>query len=512
MATMTEPATPPSDAPPRRAWWAVLAVLVVLYAAGVTNHWAVSADASLYLGLGRSLAEGRGMAFSGRQWWTIPPGLPLLVAGCRLLTGQNLWLLNGLLSAAAVGAVGVASRTVRRVEGWPTATAVLAAAGLSAYLYTSAARVHTDVLFTLLVAGGVYAFHRAGRESLCWAAPGAALLLLACLTRVVGGLFVVTAVAGLLLARRGAPSRRSLVVAALVAGVAAAAGAVWLFVIRPQADPGVGDYVFQLTQFGARVFYVDYWRDLPRGLWNLPGAVLGAMTGQEPVFWISVGPALLVGWGLVALARRREWVIVLSTVGCIAMLVLLGGGAVSRRYLLPVMPYLVLALLVGAGALGARLARPDPDRARRTGIVVAAAVCAAISLPKVAREIVWLRHPDFWPVYEKGKWEAYPEAAAWLRKHGTPGRDTIAGVDERIFHVLARLDIAPPVPAHILPGHGASRYAAAVAAGSARFVVVPHEPPWTPAIAEALVATGAFAPATEIGDLTIYERRGAAEP
>jgi len=58
----------------------VLAIVVALaYALAINDQWAIKGDSALYLALGRSLAEGRGMEYNGQQMWGTPPAIPGLV-------------------------------------------------------------------------------------------------------------------------------------------------------------------------------------------------------------------------------------------------------------------------------------------------------------------------------------------------------------------------------------------------------------------------------------------------
>ena len=81
---------PPNDAvrtgPPR---WAVAALAVVVaagYLACVHNQWYPTSDSALYVGLGRSLAEGHGYQFNGQPDTYVTPGLPWLYMACLRLS------------------------------------------------------------------------------------------------------------------------------------------------------------------------------------------------------------------------------------------------------------------------------------------------------------------------------------------------------------------------------------------------------------------------------------------
>ena len=98
----------------RWSLWILLA-LAGLFVLAVNDHWAVKSDSALYLGLGRSLAEGRGMMFNGRAEWGVPPVVPLLVAGCRLLAGAHDWLPNLCMTMFGLGVVVFSYLAVRHL-------------------------------------------------------------------------------------------------------------------------------------------------------------------------------------------------------------------------------------------------------------------------------------------------------------------------------------------------------------------------------------------------------------
>ncbi|HUU30811.1 MAG TPA: hypothetical protein VMY69_01770 [Phycisphaerae bacterium] len=146
------PIAPPSS---RRRWWLAVAILSIVYGLGINNQWAISSDGALYLSLGRSLAEGRGMEFNGTQWWGIPPVLPLLIAACRLAVGSNYWLINLLLSVCGILTAVLAARTVERLGARGLAIPVFLITGFSAYHFITSTRIQTDVHFACLVAAAL---------------------------------------------------------------------------------------------------------------------------------------------------------------------------------------------------------------------------------------------------------------------------------------------------------------------------------------------------------------------
>ena len=509
------PIAPPSS---RRGWWLSAIALSVVYALGINNHWAISSDGALYLTLGRSLAEGRGMEFNGTQWWGIPPVLPLLIAACRLAVGSNYWLINLLLSACGVLMAWLAARTVERRGARDLAIPVLLITGFSAYLFITSTRIQTDVLFACLVALGLYGFVCAASGSSAWAAVGGALALLAAvLTRLPGLIFVVGAIAGLLLTFRRPGYVWRVFAAVLAAVVAGAVFGLWAHHIRTLAPPGAADYLDAVRVHSTTSLQI-LGATFLKGLWNLPTAIFAAILGQQITLWVTLWPTLLILLGFVVLAQRRQWILILPVIFYIGFLLIWGQSAVARRYLLPAMPYLVYALLVGVQTVAAwlRRHRPAPALVRpagRTAVLVVTVLCVAISLPKIEREIFWMRHPRFYGVLEHGRWQGIVDMAEYLRQQGHPETDWVITPEGPIVHYLSRLRITtdllygqyePWNPSTIPP----SVFAKAVAETGTRFVAVPTDKKeWSPAAMDRLAATGVFRmPPTSFNGLALFER------
>lgn len=491
--------------------------MVLVHALAINDRWSISPDAGLYLALGRSLAEGRGMEFNGAPFWNVPPLLPLAIAGCRLLAGDHYWLINAVLSGCAVAAVALVGLSVRRRSRPDLAPPVVLVAGLSAYLFIAATRIQTDVLFTCLVAAGIYCFVRASDSSPAWAWPGVVALLAATGTRLPGLLFLAGAGAGLLLPP-GQPGRRWRLLAA--AGTIVAGSILfwlWSSYIRTLSSTGAGDYLSAMEERLATAFLDRrHLASLLEGLGNLPESFLAALTGQRLTAWVAIWPMLAALTGLVILARRGEWIVVLAVAFYVGFLVFLGGPAVARRYLMPAMPYLAYAMLVAVEALVAWLYRRRPDaagKAQRVAVIVTAVVCLAISLPKVARHIWWMHAEPFYEVYEHGQWQGYPEACRYLREHGRPNRDVVLGPQPSVVHYLSGLHVATGMltqeygawdPTAVPP----EEFARAAAAGPYRFALIPTVPDeWHAPAAAALQATGVFESPQVFGKLAVYTRR-----
>jgi hypothetical protein len=148
-------------------------------------------------------------------------------------------------------------------------------------------------------------------------------------------------------------------------------------------------------------------------------------------------------------------------------------------------------------------------------VSVAVAVAMAVSLPKVAREIYWMRHPQFYEVYDDGRWPAYRATAACLRRRADRSRDRCRTPKAAVMHYWSGVRCVRRFTwqgvtydhFHALP---AEAFARAVVDLGDRFVVVQmDEGAWSRNIVPAMAATGVFTPPERFGDLALFERSGA---
>jgi len=529
----------------RHARLLIPVAMVALYLAAVNDQWPPKSDSALYVGLGRSLARGEGMRFNGLDQWGIPPAVPVLLAGCRLLVGEHYWLPNLVMTAAGLGVIALAWATARQVatalpRPWrdPLAFGTVVIVSTSGRLFIDSTCLMTDVPCTLLLTTGVYALLR-WRDRPWVAYPVmAAAMLLATLTRIPAGVFAVGLGAAAVLEawRRPDRWRRLAILGGLVVAAAALFGA-WAAVVRARADPAAIDYLspehaslFSLTDPGR-------WAVRGQALLRLPEALTSSVVYQK-LSWFGLVPLalILVGWW--GLARRRQWVLVGPAVAYLLFLVVL--GTVGSRYLLAIVPLTVPTMLVGllevTTPLRRRLARTAhrlrrraragarPGTVRRlvragrwiaiVAVPVTAAVCAAVSLPKVGREIYWMRHPDFYRVFDGGRWQHYEALADHLRRTADPDTDRCLGPNGNVIHywsgVVCRSDLHLEgqwyLHLHGLPAETLARFAAE--SDYTRLVVPMDEGTWSDRVLPALAATGAFDPqVTRFGPMALVRRR-----
>ena len=149
---------------PRAMACAAIAVMLI-YGLSLSGVWWAGPDSALYMGLGRSLAEGHGFSFNGSVSTNVTPGLPLLLAGLRLAFGASCWGPNLVMALSALACIFAVFRMVACLSDKATALAVALATAFSYRFLNHAQRVLTNVpfcaLFWLCLLGSV----RSGQKS-----------------------------------------------------------------------------------------------------------------------------------------------------------------------------------------------------------------------------------------------------------------------------------------------------------------------------------------------------------
>ena len=511
--------------------------LAGLYLAAVNDHWAVTQDSGLYLAMGRSLAEGRGMEFSGRQVWALPPVVPFLIAGCHLLVGEHYWLSNLVMTLFGLGVVGMTYLTVRELaadvpdtadcpgeegsgEGRALRSGLVAAVvvlvGLSARLFVDSTRILTDVPFTFFAMVGLYGFLRGRIGHWAWYGLAAVALALATHTRLPGMVFLGGfALAAVLDSRREGYGRRMAAVAGATALVAGAVLA-WFLLIRPHADPGTADHFARLKV--AHWWSLAFLWETGQALTRIPSAICGSILGQKLV-GLDLAMTALVLVGAWVAARRRQWIVVMPLVLYVGLLIARDYSSIAPRYFLPIMPLLVYCMVLATQRVESwwRRRRAAPPRGagpyRPWAVIGLVAVCLVVSVPKIAREIYWMRHPDFYSVYSGGQWRGVRQVCEALRERGRPATDEVVTSEPSVVHYLSGLHVAAGPP--LWPPEGPRAYkrippedfAQAVAMGSWRFVVMPADTEgWSGPMIAAFAETGAFRPPEAFDHMVLFER------
>lgn len=438
----------------------LVAYIVLLYAAGVTNAWRPASDSALYLSVGRSLARGQGYQFNGAACTDVTPGLPYVLAAVRAAAGEVHWPANLLMAACGLAAAGAIYLAMRRLAGRTMAVAVTVIWALSYTTVLNSQRIMTDVPFALLFWLALGLALRGGWWML---ALSAALSAAAAMIRAPGCLVIAPAALGLLMqgagqlgrGRRVARAAAMLVPAAIVVGVFL----LWASHAR-QETPLYG----RIASHGMHLSPADLWRNLLAGAVKGPEAVALAFTSQRGMAFLPVGWLLvaLAAVGLMRLWRRGQRIGPLVVVLYPLALLFVGGGprAIRERYLLPVVPLVAWAVLEALEFLACRLARRvEPARAARVAVWGLVAFCVVCSTPRSLRDNVyfsWLAHTGrYHRLADGGKNARLMTLAGVLREQTAPGEPiALAGGDIRMVHYLADrhiVNLTPSSPSRSRP-------------------------------------------------------------
>jgi hypothetical protein len=396
-------------------------------------------DNVVYLLLGESLATGHGYTDVWRPTPTphtqYPPGFPLLVCLVKLVFGAAAMvpvkLLVQLLGVATFAAALALYRRAAPGESGPGLLLLF-----SPLLLTFGSRILTEIPF-LLLAVSVLALLLEPEDQRGVRAWLAVPLVLAALLVRTGGVALALA-AALALARR----RRWLHLAVL-AGSAAALLLVWQ--VR-SVDLGGSSYLQSLlardpyvTEFG-RVSVFEFLARVGRNsvryaFTTLPDVVVPA--GSVPVLREVLGAALT---GLVALGLwlRLKRPTVLELYAVAAGLVLLAWPEVwsGDRFLLPLLPLVMLYLWTGLKKLAERVRRPMAAKIAVGLLIGTNLVFVGLGTPRrVNANLAWLRG-DHAAGYEPD-WRSYFAAVYWLACNSRPADVVLARKPEYVY-LLAR--------------------------------------------------------------------------
>jgi hypothetical protein len=447
-------------------------------------------DGGVYYVLGTSLAQGRGYRLLNEpgeiQAIQYPPLLPAwialhqLVLGTHdpLVAGQALRWSNALVSLAfALAAYALA----RRILGaWP---GLLAGVLAALYFHTLFLEdlCFTEVPFALLT---VLFFLAAGSERRAWRGTAPVLAAAAFFLRSAGlALFVAWALEALAQRRWKALSGRALLAAICVL--------TWQgYVSRVRAGPEYRQPAYEYQRAPYQYYNVSYAENVAlldpfvpekgglsaallagrvtgnlgrlliglgegvsttRGFWEWPLEALGQRLGR----WVPLKPVLAplaalgvaVVAGLVLLARAGHVALVLYVACSLGLIALLPWPAQIPRYLMPLTPFLSLAL---AGAL-ATLAR----RKRRL-----AWLCVLVLVPQVfalRQMLVHYRSTLLYPrppapdlegsilFFEDGQeWRAFYAALGWLARNTDPRAVVASSSPHLVWLHSGRKAIMPP--------------------------------------------------------------------
>ena len=368
----------------RRRLWAVMGIQAVILLTLICTSWYAVPDSALYMGLGRSLAEGQGYLFNHEPHVMVPPLWPVFLSGVTRASPGSYLALNITQVVLALACTPMAFGLLRRLYGADIALLGAGLFALSFALWSAAAKPISDVLFTLLAMAAMWAatWAAAGRPRR-WrgvAVAGAAIAA-ASLTRVNGLVIAPAAAAGIWLGWRDRGRMQRLAGGVAVMVLSAGPYVAWKLYIQAQAGTG-GDqnitYANAVLQRAGgtilglvRVVANNLAIEIPMEISNLCMGVSDIPPGVNLLI-----PALVLIGAFVCIRRRRA-VGPVSLVTMIALLCIVPG--VRMRYLLFLMPGIIVYLAIGLTAVVRRLRSGSIKRgALVKGIGIAAMLLAVV--------------------------------------------------------------------------------------------------------------------------------------
>ena len=400
--------------PTTRGWRLALAgltaVVALLGATAVRPIWTIDPDASLYLGLGRSLAAGQGYVLDGQPHTKYPPAFPSLLALLARAGGPESYALFHMALVAGMAAATLLTWVVVRRLGYPppVAFAVAAGVGLSTTLFDlSVMYLRSEVPFlvlTLLALVALWPRPRPGDDPATrpigpGAAAGAAAAVVGSIAARLAGVALLAIPALRWLRRTAPPGGRRQGLAVLAAGaLALAAWRGWTTHARAE-HPGAADY-------GAEFAAAE-----PRDLTKIVRADMPPL--DAPAFARRVaGNAEVMARAMAVLVTNVDRAAARLPVGALLLLVVLLGLLVmwraggpraeavayvvatlllylawpfnqQERFYVPLLPLLLLAAGEGAAALwGAVRGLRRAPAGRALVLAAAGAVIVVLALQR----------------------------------------------------------------------------------------------------------------------------------
>lgn len=447
-STLTAVLVSPADAatPARgewRTWSLVVLSLLAFYALLWNPHWVPGGDSDFYLAAARNLALGRGYTWNGTPVGIAPPGWPLVLAGAlKISTAFGFLKLIPILCMTAFW--GVSYWILRRFAPPKRVAMVILLCGNISHVYSLTFWLHSDALFCLLCGTAILLAMQINEgRAIAWRIP--VLLALCAASVAVRWLGVANwlLVAGALL--RGRPiftwnwrelrgrfiERRWVTLA--LAGMVTT-GAFWELRTGTRATAADNREMQEIVSEESKPYDLVpsnvHGESRKKQIRVATVQFLGAGKWFSWLFWQpfrfgSASTALDVAASLVGALigaivlltalraiRRKEWIWPALAIYCAGLC--FGWPNTNARYLVPLLPLLVLAVLDGI----ARLSPASSGSRRRRGVAILGTLfVASVVICNVALWAVdvWVAHAsDFYARYEGGTNQDLIAAAHYL--------------------------------------------------------------------------------------------------
>ncbi len=434
--------------------------VALVYLVGVTGRWWPTPDSALYLGLGRSLAEGNGYCFNGSPHNIVTPGLPLILAGLRIVFGPVFWAPNLFMALSGLTAIIFVYLVISRLSDRRMALAVSLAVAFSFVFFHQSHRILSDAPFTALFWALLYAYLRYRAGSTLWLILAALLCATALAIRAPGLIILGSLVPGILLDRPApetpattgndarTPKRRwirkgTFSAIVILAIITISGGGFYL--LAHDFAKGMPVYLNTILEQAGVGINVNL-RYLGLGLMQMPFAVSEMLTSQESrILAVLVGlpVLLLVSIGAVYLWRRGQRFILIIILPSVLAFAFCGRDhAIRPRYLLPLQPLFIYTLMEGLCWSVCRICRwrskPASPVLLLKILTIFTGLIIASNVPKLMRNAFYYSYlghtPRYYDVVRSGRFaELFPVAD--ILRQGPP-LDVPAAVDGQQVSIL----------------------------------------------------------------------------
>jgi len=435
--------------PRRRLTWLAAACIVAVYLLTVTGKWRPTPDSSLYLGLGRSLAERGTYAFNGETNNYVPPGLPVILAGLYKLNVPGYWIENLFIASCALGTLWLVYVVFTRISDKRMAMAVVVCTAASYTFFFNSHRVLADLPAALLFFVSFYGCLRASEGGGWWMPPVILAVAVGTVIRVPQALVVGAMAVGLAIDKPmfGRCGKRLLYGTAIL--VVTAAVLVILYALARTYGDKLPAYITRLpgkrdsSIFGAILTVL-------KATVQVPDALAEAVTSRSiPVLTEAAGAAvvILTAIGLIVMWKQGRRLIPTTCVLFPLSLAALGSFKPhSTRYLLPALPLMIYAALVGLCRTVQRFRRrrglptgPIELIKAITAFTVVILVCNGPYLAVNGLSYTWAAYTDhYYDVLGGGENADFFKLAEILRARCPEGTPVGCIAAMRIPHYLSR--------------------------------------------------------------------------
>ncbi|MFP4027271.1 MAG: ArnT family glycosyltransferase [Candidatus Brocadiia bacterium] len=435
--------------PLRKLFVPLLLIVTFLYALALNDKWRFQRDSAVYMGLGRSILEGRGYTFNYAPHTMYPPGLPVMVAGTGAIFGipdelsDSFLAYNLLITLLGLGCIPLFYLILRELNLPPP---VMAIAFLflcfSRTLYYYSVHIMSDVPFTFFALAalllGLLMLRWEGWKS--WAACAGAALMIAIASNIrpVGPLLLPAVLGGLWLHRKAFGKWKGNLGKSVILFVLPAVPLILFIFWADSARPGGWKHYFHAKLNVGR--FACFFRHFLGQFGNNLRALNDTLMGTDIARIVGLILALIMLVGLIRAFKNGERQLSLFALLLMAA-IWAGGWSLGRRYLLPAIPVMYYWLASGGTAIGEFLKKRwafwTPSRTRRLAYITIGLV-VTVNLVRIGDVIIEQRG-QFYSDIEEGKLASYKPVFAWLRKNGS-GKETVVGGYERtIIHYFTRV-------------------------------------------------------------------------